>query len=1362
MSEFGAGHLTSEGKEALRRTVRGLREDLLVEIHDAATRAYRLSVKAPQAGLAEPERVRRKRLEDWLDEQVRTVPQKEQAGARDRFRRQAEKEAAYTLLHRIVLLRHMETLGLSKPLVVTGGWKSAGYREFRDFAPGLCHDETEGYAALLQSVFDELALDLPGLFGGVGLTELFPIAGPTLRKVVEAFDQPEFGSAWTDDTTLGWVYQFWNDPEREALDAKLNDGGKVEPHEIASKTQMFTERYMVEWLLQNSIGQTWLCMCKKHGWTADADQVLDALETRRVDWRAKREAGQVALDALMPFKSELEERWKYWVPQPLGDDAVAKAPASVKELTVLDPACGSGHFLVIAFDLLAALYREEARHRGEDWSDRQIAEWVLEYNLHGIDIDPRCVQLAAAGLWLKAKVLAKSAQPRQVNLVAPAFRLAQLPDDDPALVRLIAELQKDAGIPEVLTRAIVDGLKGVDYLGSLLKVEAAIDEHVAGYHKSLKPQPELSASPVAKRIELDTSGKPLLLERLEGFLSAHSNQRDLGLRLEGEQLAAGVRFLRIAREGRYAVVVGNPPYQGTSKMSDAKYVAKHYPRGKADLYAAFLERGLELAQDGGVSALLTMRNWMFIKQYSAIREWLLENYALGLLGDVDRGSFEEVPDEVVSAVMSLFRRAAPSATSSIAIQPTPLDDATRDSGRTKRKRAAVLCQVGRYEFRASAFEAIAEQPIVYWWDPVAVDRYLSSPKVGELFPARSGAQTSNDVRFLRAPHEVSPSAVALAALDEEVELSFCRWVPYVGGAGGEKWVDSLSKIIAWESNGLALKSFNQHLYKSYTRTVKNEELYFVPGVAFVTLGASFSARVHRNRSVFGVKGASVFAADLSVALCTLNARYSVDTVKSLNPGLDFTGGDVNRIPVEVVDGHSEIFLTVWTEYGKHAASREFSTEFRKPGPSPWRYAQDWAQRAVDRREGEPLPPYEPECDPEPPTDHLSFAVGIALGRFGANGEGILEESAESALPHGSLFLSGASDHDSLAEPAAQPIVDAWNSHGAAIDAERSLRDYLQNRFFGDVHKGMYENRPIYFPLSSAKRNFVAYVSIHRWSATTLSELLANHLLPEQRRLQGQTDDLRAARAAPDRKQAREAERRFVQVQRLLGELTDFIGKITEIAERGAPPTDSKCPAREVDAPFELDLDDGVMINSAALWPLLEPQWKDPKKWWKELCTSKGRKDYDWAHLSKRYFPERVDAKCQDDPSLGVAHGCFWKYHPAKAYAWELRLQDEIGPDFTIDEADSDDCRAGFLAEYPGEAQAIRDKEQERRDRKARKAASADGEGAGRDDDSEESGADQHGADQEGNDDDAGESEGPLFDRVKTKAKPRGRQARGDR
>lgn len=485
--------LTPEAKKLLGETIRGtaqspekgLRARLLQAIHDEADRRYRLSVTLAEAGLDETLRRRRERIEAWLDEGVRAARPRNKSelkAARDRLLAQAEKEAAATLLNRLVLLRHLEALGLSKPAVLTGGWSSKGYREFRDFAPALCtsgtSDATEGYATLLQLLFEELALDLPGLFGDVGLTRLFPVPPAALRDAVERLDDPTLATAWTDDTTLGWVYQYWNDPDREALDAKINGGGKIQAHEIASKTQMFTERYMVEWLLQNSLGLTWLCMCRKHAWTPDAETVLPALDARRAEWRAKREVGEVALDALMPIAGELEEQWKYYVPQPLPEEAVANAPESVRGLKLLDPACGSGHFLVIAFGQLAALYREEARHRGETLSDREIAESIVENNLHGIDIDPRAVQIAAAALYLKARSLAKTARPKRLNLVAPVLQLGNLPPDDPAVAQLRNDLQREVGIPEALTQKLLAALAGVDHLGSLLKVDAAVESAI--------------------------------------------------------------------------------------------------------------------------------------------------------------------------------------------------------------------------------------------------------------------------------------------------------------------------------------------------------------------------------------------------------------------------------------------------------------------------------------------------------------------------------------------------------------------------------------------------------------------------------------------------------------------------------------------------------------------------------------------------------------------------------------------------------------------------------------------------------------------------------------------------------------------
>jgi hypothetical protein len=1267
-------------------------------------------VSIAQSGLAEAPRRRRQRLEAWMDERVRSSGaknDKERQAARERFLSQAIKEAAATLLNRLVLLRHLEAMGLSRPAIVTGGWNSLGYQELRDFAPGLMGDETEGYATLLQIKFDDLAVDLPGLFGDVGLTRLFHVPPATLREIVDRLDDETLESAWTDDTTLGWVYQYWNDPEREALDDKINDGGKISPHEIASKTQMFTERYMVEWLLQNSLGLTWLCICKRNGWTADAERVLPVLEGRRGAWRKKREVGEVALDALMPIEGELESAWKYYVPQPLPADTTDRLPRSIRDVRLLDPACGSGHFLCSAFDLLVLMYREEARHRGEGCSDKDIAESILARNLHGVDIDARAVQIAAAGLYMKAKTLAREARPSHLNLVAPTLQLGNLCDDDPALEELRRDLKQEAGIPEDLTRRLVASLSGVDHLGTLLKVDAAVDEALAATNLEFERshgQGDLFGGFPQQQVKLTAvEAKATVLDKLEQFLSRHSASEDLGLRLDGEQLAAGVRFVRIVREGSYDVVVGNPPYQGLAKTERFGYVAQKYPCGKSDLYAAFLERGLELVREDGISALLTRRGWMFLGQklvgLRGVRRVVREQHNLRLLGDLDRGAFEDVPDEVLSTVMSVIRRSSP-AESAIAIQPTPLDDRSRDFARTSRKRAALLAHVGRYEFEPKGVEVIEGEPIVYWWTKELLARYAGAPKLGKEHAIRQGLATGDNARYLRRPWEVARNVVCREA-----------WAPYIKGAEGTCWMEALEDVIRWHDDGIEKEVASEAFGTKAGNGRPSAGLYFTRGIAFSMIGSDFTARVHSLPSVFGHKGSSVFPReprDIPSLVCLMNSAVARSALQSLNPGLGFEVGDVNRLPVFPVANSEEIFATIELAFTEHESSREPSVEFKSPGSSPWRYAQDWAQRAVDRPAGAPLPHYAPECDPPEASAFVSFAVGVALGRFGANGEGILNRAPATALPHGIFFL-GEGGRDSLEHSACAILHEAWKEHGAAVGEGDDLRTYLQRSFF-DWHKRLYEKRPIHFPLSSAKKTYVAFVSIHRWQDDTLQVLLADHLVPERRRLEGELDDIRKARTAADAeaKSRGRAEKRFAEVSKLLEELSDFIAKVTEVAEHGPPAPDDKTPKRECDARFAMDLNDGVMVNSAALWPLLESQWKDPKKWWKELATAQGRKDYDWSHLAARYFPKRVSEKCVQDPSLAVAHKCFWELHPAKAYAWELRLQDEIRPDFTIAEPNSDLHRAQFLQEHHEEVQAAQAKETQRRARKAAKGAEDEG------------------------------------------------------
>jgi hypothetical protein len=1062
----------------------------------------------------------------------------------------------------------------------------------------------------------------------------------------------------------------------------------------------------------------------------EADGTLDRLEARRVDWRAKRDAGEVELTELMPLETDAERRWAYYVPQPLPDDAVEHAPASVRELKILDPAVGSGHFLVVAFELLVALYREEARHRGEAgearWSERAIVEQILEHNLYGIDLDPRAVQIAAATLWLKAQQTCAEARPRKLNLVASNLRLSGLDDSDPALIELRREVERETGIPAALTDTIVGALEGADHLGSLLKIDAAVDEALRQHEAVLSKSAGASQGdlfggfePTQQRIPIAVEeAKETVLSRLERFLERHTAGEDLGLRLRGEQLAAGVRFVRMVREGGYDLVVGNPPYQTTNKVVGLHYLEEQYARGKADLFGAFLERALHLTRKGGHSALLTMRSWMLLALYGDLRRWLLGTFDLRVVGDIDRGAFEDVPDEVVAVAICIFRKLRPISDPAVAVQPTPLDDRTRDVKRTQRKRAAVLCGAGRCEFSTQALGEVTGWPLVYWWSKDLLDLFLRSRKLCQLGSVRLGMSTSNNSRYTRRPWEIkSVPLVRFDSPDPFPRRDLRKWAPTIMGAKGLRWFEPLRDVVSWRLDGLEMKVDQEVKYGSASRRIQSSDMYFRPGVAFTMLGRVFSARLHRFKSIFGDKGSSVFPAQLASAVTAMNRALATRVVEDLTATLSFTVGDVAQLPVFPVRGATAIVQSLDSSFTEHESHREASVEFMIPGPSAWRYAQMWADQSVDRPEGDPLPPYEPEYDSEPPTDHISFALGVALGRFGANGEGILDPATAGlshALPAGTLFLDGsldAHDHrDGLGHPATELLHDTWSSHGPSIDDKADLRTYLRLSFFEGVHRKMYESRPIHWPLSSTKKTFVAWINIHRFNADTLRLLLADHLNPALARLDGEIDDLREARAGADKQAARAAERRFASVKKWRDELVEFITNVEQCAEKGPPPTDAKCPPRDRDARYDPDLDDGVMINSAALWPLLTPQWKDPKKWYKELASAKDKKDYDWSHLAMRYWPERVDAKCQDDPSLGVAHGCFWKYHPARAWRWELRLQQEIGPDFRIDEAPytspdgsqdggSDAHRAAYLAAEPDEALETVEKEALRRRKK---------------------------------------------------------------
>ncbi|MCK6518882.1 BREX-6 system adenine-specific DNA-methyltransferase PglX [Myxococcota bacterium] len=1234
-------------QSALSKMVRAQRDALLLGLNDALTSRLRLALPLAEARLSEADRRLRAQLGETVEDPAK--------------RAALVKEAGALWLTRIVTLRVMEARGLRRRRLVSGkahenlrDWRELHH--LRPEAPAALEDESGGLRFVLRLVFEDLSLSLPGLYGDAGPAERVPMPINTLNGLLSAVNDPELDDRWHDPLTLGWVVQFWNDPDREALDAKINDGGKITAAELASKTQMFTERYMVDWMVQNTLGPLWLGLCEKRKWTPRVvrDGVLDRLAERRAAQAQARAAGTIEPTEPMSVGDD-ERAWAYYLPQPHHPPTVQ----SLRELKILDPAMGSGHFLLVAMDWLIDALEEEAEHRGEDSPLAQRVQQAVRA-LHGVDLDPRAVRTAAASLWIAAQARCPGVELGPMNLVAASFGLHDLPPGDRALARLTAALKDEHDLPEPLTQALVGVLQRADSLGSLLRVEREVLAVLA------------ERGPLMANEGADLGG---VLKRLRGFLARHTDAEDLGVATRGRALAAGARFMQIVEPGRYDVVLANPPYLGTARMADAVDVAEAYPQGKADLYAAFLLRGLELVKPGGLSAMLTMRSWMFVGQYEALRTGLLQAHTLRSLGDFDRGAFESIPDQVVSVVASVFQAGKNPLPYCVAVLPTNPNDESRDSQRTQRKRVATLEHHGRYEFVVESLKVVPYWPLIYWWDSITLNLFVRYPLVQNVSQVAQGLVTADNVRFVRQVWEAPP--VDYSDSRNSVEQGFTRWTPIIMGAAGLAWFEPLITVVNWHLGGLEIHA--QMREGRMASRPQNMNLYYQKGIAFSMIGAEFAARAHRYPSIFEAKGSSVFPENIPQTLCAMNTTKAREILQALNPTISFQVGDVERLPLFPVESAEEIFRTLEASFAEHESHRETSVEFCAPGPSSWVSAQAWAQRMVDRPAGAPLAPFEPELVPPSGMDWISFALGQALGRF---------PSPAGAAP-GGLFLDGSQldGADDLGLPACAPLRAAWEAHGRG-----ALGAHLRLRHFKDDTLPRYESRPIFWPLSSSKRTFVVWVCCHTLTDTTLAELLAERLLPRLRALEGELEDAQTTARFEDVNQRRRP---------VIDELRAFCGDWAALVNKGPK---AVTPPPELEAPLRLDPDDGVLINTAALWSLLAPQWDAPRKVFEQLSRPQGKKDYDWSQLAARVWPARVEAACVKDPSLAVAHRRLWRLHPAVAFAWALRLADER-PESPppIAEPDAETHRAAFLTTRGAEALAVAEREAQRRARKGRPA-----------------------------------------------------------
>jgi hypothetical protein len=561
------------------------------------------------------------------------------------------REAAFTTLNRFVALKMLEARKLVQECI-SRTEQSSGFNEFTGLAPGLVQLPDHGYRVYLESLFDEIGQEVGVLFDRRDPAGLLWPRRQAVNELLAILNDPQLQEIWDVDETIGWVYQYFNSSEERK---KMRDESQAprNSRELAVRNQFFTPRYVVQFLVENTLGRLWYEM--------------------------------------MDGKTRLTEACEFFV-RSLDEVAEPRPQKDPRDLRILDPACGSGHFLLYSFDLLVAIYEEAwedeesdaasqitDRTLRDDYPDlgglrRAVPALIVEHNLHGVDIDPRCAQIAALALWLRAQRAWKDANIPAVDrprLSRTNIVVAEPIPGDPALGDEFAARLEPPLLRE-LFKKMVSEMRLAGELGPLLRVEKAIaaELHRAREQFVREQQTNLSLPGLElerKQEELDLSGidddgffyeaETRIVEALRVFAETTRGGASVRRRLFAGDATQGIALIDVVRT-QFDVVLMNPPF-GAGSLAAKKEFEKAYPRTKNDVYAAFVERGIELLHPRGLLGAITSRTGFFLSSFQKWREEiLLKDAPPVVFADLGYGVLDSAMVEVAAYCLEKSRAVA--------------------------------------------------------------------------------------------------------------------------------------------------------------------------------------------------------------------------------------------------------------------------------------------------------------------------------------------------------------------------------------------------------------------------------------------------------------------------------------------------------------------------------------------------------------------------------------------------------------------------------------------------------------------------------------------------------------------------------
>ncbi|NGX85342.1 BREX-1 system adenine-specific DNA-methyltransferase PglX [Aequorivita sp. KMM 9714] len=767
----------------------------------------------------------------------------DETGSYAEAREKALDELTFTLFNRLAAIKVMEAHQLFPPVVTKEeqhGDRSFGHKMWLEQNPNMRQEELEGLREYFKYEFNQLGASIP-LFHKDYPYALLPYV-IELNEIVEAFnavaeDSQVEDDIWQSDDILGWLYESYNNVKKqEHKDSKA----KTEYHKVSLQSQVYTPRWVVEFLVENSLGKMYLEMYP------DSDiknkyKIANAPEKRIRD------------------------------PKPL------------HEIKLIDPASGSGNFLLYAFEFFYTLYEDQIDNYGADYDEDDIAQLIIENNLHGVDLDDRAIQLAQLGLWIKAKQKRRSIGNLNFNVVSSDF---YLPDFD-FVYPIFKEDIRDSKEMETI-ESIWSDLQNAHKFGSLVRLNEKVNAHISALKNS---DAQLFSEQEGQQ---SAQFKEKFLSNLEKAFLRYATQQ--GNSFLTDKTKDAITFLRLITQ-KYDVATANPPYTDSSDFGPElkKFINSNYQKPykfHTNLYATFIKRCYELTQVDGKLALIHPRTFMFIKTFEDVRKFILEKTHINAFIDFSLGNifgpimvdpaFYVLEKEIKSTKDSWF---------------VSLDQYTRTPKEKFKKDFTLQAlndyvagnnNINNHSISQSKLKIIKSYPFIYWISDEFREKFMKD-SAEKFLNFCTGSKSGDNNRFIRFWWEIDENSIS-----KDYKEDGLKWTRHTKGGPFEKWYGNNWTVINWENNAAEIKALPNSV-------IRNEKMYFNEGLTYSSAGSKgASFRYMPQNYTLDAAGSGVYLEksfkDINYALALLNSSLCYYIIDCLNPTVNTNPGDLKRIP----------------------------------------------------------------------------------------------------------------------------------------------------------------------------------------------------------------------------------------------------------------------------------------------------------------------------------------------------------------------------------------------------------------------------------------------------------------------------------